>query len=691
MRLELDQPDAPPTRFAAAWLMVGLRALRERTLWAALAAGLLALALAYQSPRSLTVDIGGEYDAGIVRGFNAAETHAGANFRWATGAGSLLFRGIGTPSAPLTVYLQLSSGRAQGTPPMAVSVAANGHALPPLRLTPASEGYTVSVDPSLIEPAGDLRLDFTAPLYHPPGERRDLGFIADFARIEWPGGLVAPAPLQLVGLLLCAALLYMLLRASWLGARAAGGVALLFLLGCAGVIAVERLLLTVFTARLLATFGLAVLTALVAEVTARGLVRASGRRGARAVPEWAWAGLRGLVAASVVVKVGGLLYPSAYVIDAYFHLKYITYMNEFLAGGRDWEQFFGKNLALSVMPKEEWGSAQAFIPYSPFFYLLAAPLSWLPLPLSLTVPAASGIFEALKVALVFVFGLALGTTSRPARLALASAAVYAVIPATFLLQQWGTWPTLTSLWLIAAWVAFTTLFWERLTRPGVWAVSTGLLTLTLLSYTVTAVYTGVFVGIAVVAGWFFAPTERRRWVALTLVGVGAAAFSLLVYYGHYIGVLVMQTLPTFGSAIKTQGTLTTLHATVGEFVVGHLATAMQSYSLALIYVLALAGVVLLLRRHRWGAAEAAWQRVWLGAWLATFPIFTLADFWVDQALKEFWYALPAVAVAAAGWLLSLGDRGWAPRLAWAAGGVLGAALTWQGLSLWVFRLLFHNR
>ena len=111
------------------------------------------------------------------------------------------------------------------------------------------------------------------------------------------------------------------------------------------------------------------------------------------------------------------------------------------------------------MPPDEWGSAQAFIPYSPFFYVVASPLANLPLPLDLSVPATSGIFEALRVGLVFLVALALGTARRsenpePAsRVALAAAGIYAVVPATFLLQQFGNWPTQTSLWLLTLWAA----------------------------------------------------------------------------------------------------------------------------------------------------------------------------------------------------------------------------------------------
>jgi hypothetical protein len=171
--------------------------------------------------------------------------------------------------------------------------------------------------------------------------------------------------------------------------------------------------------------------------------------------------------------------------------------------------------------------------------------------------------------------------------------------------------------------------------------------------------------------------------------VAASLLSVLIYYGQYVGLMIEQTLPTFGSAMQEQGALTTLRPTFGQFLANTLGAAMTSYNLILIYSLGVAGVLLVFFRRR--TREASWQHVWLGAWLATFPLFALADFWVDQALKEFWYALPAIAVVGATWLLDVLDRGPAPLLGRAMVGMIALTLTWQSLSLWVFRLLFHNR
>ncbi|MFL5734837.1 MAG: hypothetical protein ACJ78Q_16900 [Chloroflexia bacterium] len=696
------------------WPGVVVRALRERALWVALGFGLVALVLGYQSPRSLYVDIGGQFDGPHTPGFYAPEQSGQASFRWASSGTSLLFQGLGRPLEPVVVALQLSSGRGAGSAPIEVLIAANGHAAPALQVGSESATYAVSIDPAWVDAGGDLRLDFSSPVFSRAGDRRELGFVADFARVELPGGPVIPAVPQIAWLLVAGLLLYVLMRGAGVVPTAAGWVVAVFLAGCAMVIAVQRLLLTVFTGRLVATLIIALLVALVAEPLVRGLAGWAGWKGEGSLPEWAWTGLRALVLATAVLKIGGLLYPHTFIIDSSFHLRLITYMAE----GRSWDEYFGKSLALSVMPKEEWGAAKAFIPYSPFFYVVAAPLYWLPVPLAMSVPVFSAILETLKVGWVFLLGLALGGARHAGRRALASAAIYAAIPATFLLQQWGNWPTQTSLYMLTLWAAVTCLFWRRYMERWVWAVSTLLLLLTLLSYTVTAAYTGVFIGLLVATGWLVQRGERRRWGALGLSLVAATALSLVIYYGQWIPTIIEETLPTFGKAVEEQGKLTTLRPTLATFLTDNIGRAMQSYSLAMVYALGVAGALWLLfgvtrgrRNDEHGSRQSVFALVatrqfkiedtglkiatsapvlWLGVWLLTFPLFTLLDFWVDQALKEFWFALPAIAVASAVWVLSLWERARGPgyrALAW----VLWAILVWQSLSLWVFRLLFHNR
>jgi len=692
-------------------LISALRALRERPFWFALIFSIISITAAYQRP--VFLDVGSRTDALYTSNFHDAEESGQATFRWTTVSSTLLIPGAGKPLGTMPITLQMSSGSRDA--PVTVDVWANGNKAATLIIGSESSPHSIDVAP-WVDASGDLRLDLNTPIFQAPEDKRYLGVILDFARIDLPFGSTLPSISQLLLLIIAAALLYLSIRLCNISSQAAGLVTGILLLLCSFILAWQRVLVTTYTTRLVAALVIALLGGLLAEQIVRYASRLAGWRGGRSLPEWAWIGLRGLLMLSIALKVGGLLHPYTFIIDAPFHFRYIGFMAE----GKPWDEYFGEGLALSVMPKEEWGSAKAFIPYSPFFYVIAAPLAWLPLPLSISVPIASGLLDSLKVGMVFLLGLALsrrgiGHTPRTSgRFALAAAAVFAFIPATFLLQQWGNWPTQSSLWLLTLWATVVCLFWSRFTQPVTWLISTGILTLTMLAYTVTAGYTGIFVGLLVVTGFLVAASERKRWGALGLSLIAATLLALLIYYGQYVGKVLGETLPTFGQAIEEQGKLTTLRPSVWDFVTGHLAIAMHSYNLGIVYALGLAGTLLYLFLGKRTQAQTAdtsamflsmrfgpigargksklhWREVWVAVWLLTLPIFTLADFYIDQALKQFWYALPVVSVVAGGWLLALMHKGASSRLYLYLTTLLFATLVWQSISLWVFRLFFHNR
>src|SRR3954454_4823474 len=105
MRLQLGQPDTPIRRLWSGWWTLFKRVLTERALWLALLVGLVSLVVAYQSPRSIFVDIGGPLDAPHTTGFYEPETSKSgeANFRWTAQKASLLLQGIGKPFASFPV------------------------------------------------------------------------------------------------------------------------------------------------------------------------------------------------------------------------------------------------------------------------------------------------------------------------------------------------------------------------------------------------------------------------------------------------------------------------------------------------------------------------------------------------------------------------------------------------------------
>jgi hypothetical protein len=637
----------------------------------------------------LSLDIGGPVDDEHTRGFYQREvTPDGATYRWSSGQSSLVFQGSGV--APFTVALQASSGREAGSPAIPITVTAQGQPLTVLTLTNDSRLYTITVPARGVDAlSGDLVLDFRSPTHLRPRDSRQLGFIVDFVRVT-PGGPVWPAPGRVLTLLLSVGLLYTLVRRlgwrPWLAGLVAGGLAL----GVTGGLWAARLLVTVYSGRLLALLVLAhVLLTLVGW-------------GTRALARWAlphrlwpathpgWRLLLTLFTVALLLKAGGLLYPHSFIVDADFHLRVLNW----LVTGQFPEQH---TLAFLVMPADEW-KQRVFIPYSPFFYYAFAPLTALPLPVPATVPLVAALLDVLRIPLVFLLALRLGPGLNRA---LAAAAVFTFIPPTYVLQQWGNWPTQISLWLTLAWLTALVLAWERLHRPVPFIITSVLLGLALLSYTVTAGYIGLIFGPLPLLGLLVGRGHRRTYAALLLSFVAGIGLALAAFYGAYVGEFLTVSIPTLlGATADTGagsgGSVTTRAGGLAGFLTDSVGKAIQSYGLALVFGLGVAGWGLALaewwtrRRAAPGVrpARSAWAFGLLTIWLVSLPLFTAADYVVDQALKEYWFALPAIAVLAGAWLRTLARRG---RAGAAFVTLLTVALVWSSLSLWIFRLFLHNR
>src|SRR5215210_1256534 len=145
--LQLAEADAPVSDLWRAFVRLLTQALRERTLWLALIVGLVAVTLAYQSPRNLYADMGGRAEGAQHTGFYQPEGggDAGANFRWSSANSSLIFYGTGKPLAPASLSLQLSSGRDAGAEPIEVGVLVNGHTAPAFKLIRDSAAYRINI------------------------------------------------------------------------------------------------------------------------------------------------------------------------------------------------------------------------------------------------------------------------------------------------------------------------------------------------------------------------------------------------------------------------------------------------------------------------------------------------------------------------------------------------------------------
>ncbi|MGI8586454.1 MAG: glycosyltransferase family 87 protein [Chloroflexia bacterium] len=185
----------------------------RRELIAVGAAGLLGLALAWQAPGPISVDIG-KPDEIFLTNFESPETVAGRDYRWSTHDSNIHFPGIGVGDWRVTLVAAAGS-RPQ---PVPLTILAGGD--PVLQVPAADPGFhTYSfVVPARDMPVGDMSLDLGIAAYRPPGENRDLGLAVDQVRLE-PAVPLAPAPLAWLLLVAGLTAFYATGRLYW-GARA---------------------------------------------------------------------------------------------------------------------------------------------------------------------------------------------------------------------------------------------------------------------------------------------------------------------------------------------------------------------------------------------------------------------------------------------------------------------------------------
>ena len=156
---------------------------------------LLALALAWQAPGPITVDIGKPDDI-FLTNFEGADTVAGRDYRWSTKDSSLHFPGLGGRAWQVTL---VATAGARPTGPPRLIIRAGGD---PVLQVPAVaadwQTYTFQV-PARDLPAGDLDLALDIPVFHPVGDPRELGLAIDSVTLDSPAPRL-PAPITLFAL-----------------------------------------------------------------------------------------------------------------------------------------------------------------------------------------------------------------------------------------------------------------------------------------------------------------------------------------------------------------------------------------------------------------------------------------------------------------------------------------------------------
>jgi hypothetical protein len=514
------------------------------------------------------------------------------------------------------------------------------------------------------------------------------------------GGFSLPPLGVALALVVSAWLIYLGLAYGGLAGKWAFGIAtLLALVGGFGL-AFGRLALTIYTGRLAL---LLVVTMLMLPLL-DWVVPRLFRRWSLPLPAWAWQGLLAMFLVGMLGRGGGVLYPQMEVIDAPAHLKEINIVLHQPDGF--WQEF--SNKALSKVPAQ-WES-DAVIPYSPFVYFYLAPVAALPIDPYISVNLFNTTLDALRVFIIFGLAAALGAG---ARVALVAAGLYLITPSTWLLNSWGNWPTTVSLWLGMLYLLLVLVNWRKLERPVVWAGVTFVLLLTMLGYTVTAVFMGLLLygwafGLIFLAGRKDKLARRNGWL-LAASNSAAAILAVAIYFWQFIPDLA-KTLTTFGNSLETKGSLGNFgDRSLGYYLSLYADHVTFRYGAAAVIVIAFAvfGWLLFSRRPRAGKPfdldttevnEATLRSpayLWLYAsWLAVFVLFSLAQWKVDMVDKQVWFVLPLAVILAGAGLVWLWQRYKEPVLFWSSRIAVTALVAWttySALALWIERVFIKRR
>lgn len=403
-------------------------------------------------------------------------------------------------------------------------------------------------------------------------------------------------------------------------------------------------------------------------------------------------------AVGLLLRGGGVLYPQTVIIDSPAHLQEI---NKILHGQLVQEYF---NKDLSKVPGQ-WDST-SLIPYSTISYFLLAPFGGVGDP-AIGVNLFNALLDALRIFVIFGLALKLGTGLRAAT---AAAVLYLLTPATWLLNSWGNWPTTVSLWLGVLYLFLLLVYADKLQKRGVFIGLTLLLTLTMITYIVTAVFVGLMVLIYVAGLFFFVgrkqPQTRRN--ALTIFGslVAASLLSVATYYWQFVGDTI-NTLTNFSKQVSNGQTLGLQPRTLTYYYGLYTDHIFNMYGAGAILTLALAvyGFSLfapprLFAKTEFSAVEPDWttlrsnsSRWFVGSWFVVFVIFGFVGWKMDMVDKQVWFVVPISVVLSGVALVFLWQKLREPILRYGGRAVVAGCvfwLTYSSVTLWIYRLAFKR-
>ena len=365
-----------------------------------------------------------------------------------------------------------------------------------------------------------------------------------------------------------------------------------------------------------------------------------------------------LVVVSIWLKGGGILYPIMRPIDIEWHMNKVR---EMMSTG-DFAKFYLPGaFSESVMPITEWGENRPMIPYSPFYHFSALIFAIFPWPLEKTATILNAIGDSSRILIIALIARMSGLSNRVSLLA---ALMYAVAPVTFLLHAWGNTPTTTGLWWTLVTMTALLGLSSKLPQRNVMILLFALHVVSMLIYTVTAVFHVAFITLLIGIIWLI-PTHplRPKLTYIAAVCYGGLAFATLIYYGQYIMPIIERTIPYLltpnsvhtGVDAESQTSFATYFSNfITTLRYDFIANPYLYYGIFMPLLMVIPGFVLMLKHSTLWAFAAAWFSVSV--------LFMLAGYRFPMVDKQIFYMLPIMMICwgimASGWW----KRGWSGQL-----------------------------
>lgn len=596
-----------------------------------LVATILGLMVAYTRAPTFAVGVVGLNDPLQIRyrqhlqGFYDPEKLVGQtaeSFRWTQERSTISAPGLGRGlwQTEITLGSPVPAGQ-----PKQVRITA-GDAAWQIQLRPEQRIY------QLLTPSrGDMRVTIDSPTASYGNDPRALGVTFGGAMLE-PGVVTAfPPALFLFHTILALVLGFLTLRLIGIRTWLALGVSIAALLLLVWGTVTSRGALGLYSVRLLA---LALVGFLFMAATRWALPRLF-RLGGVEIGSGAFTALLTIIYGSYLVKAGGLLWPYFLSIDIEWHME----KTQRVLTGRLWELWNANSpFHQSVMPTDEWGANKPVIPYSPFYYIFSAIWAIFPWPLRLSAENFSAILDALRPAMIFFIVRKFGFRDRAG---IVAALTYSLIPATFLLHAWGNTPTTNGMWWSLLATTLLVGSWEHLrTNRWAWIALTITLTLTMLFYAVTAVFTTLLIA-GIVLGLIVTRQRRVAWPLLFSITT-AVLLSIAIYYWQFVPAIVERTIPRLtGGIVESDTTLGGQQIIFADIIIKYV-YLLDIYGMYLPLLLGIGGWWLGLRKL---GARSLFSLL-MTIWLLIAIMFWFVGLKVSMVDKQLFWLMPWMGIGA---------------------------------------------